>query len=71
MIKELKDVVVTALGISRESKSLGYARQSIDTESLLDTRDPNLLNSLSGKVSGAQLYFEWRSVVFYSCGNSW
>ena len=51
-VKELKDVVVTALGISRESKSLGYARQSIDTESLLDTRDPNLLNSLSGKVSG-------------------
>lgn len=51
-VKELNDVVVTALGISRESKSLGYARQSIDTESLLDTRDPNLLNSLSGKVSG-------------------
>ena len=44
--------IFTALGISRESKSLGYARQSIDTESLLDTRDPNLLNSLSGKVSG-------------------
>ena len=42
-VKELNDVVVTALGISRESKSLGYARQSIDTESLLDTRDPNLL----------------------------
>ena len=42
-VKELNDVVVTALGISRESKSLGYARQSID---------PNLLNSLSGKVSG-------------------
>lgn len=55
-VKELNDVVVTALGISRESKSLGYARQSIDTESLLDTRDPNLLNSLSGKVSALILF---------------
>lgn len=53
--KELDDVVVTALGISREAKSLGYARQSVDTESLLDVRDPNLLNSLSGKVSGVNI----------------
>lgn len=50
--KVLNEVVVTALGITREQKSLGYARQSIDTESLNDTRDPNLLNSLTGKVSG-------------------
>lgn len=50
--KALNEVVVTALGITREQKSLGYARQSIDTESLSDTRDPNLLNSLTGKVSG-------------------
>lgn len=50
--KALGEVVVTALGISREAKSLGYARQAIDTKSLQDTRDPNLLNSLSGKVAG-------------------
>lgn len=50
--KALGEVVVTALGISREAKSLGYARQAIDTESLQDIRDPNLLNSLSGKVAG-------------------
>lgn len=50
--KALGEVVVTALGITREQKSLGYARQSIDTESLEDTRDPNLLNSLTGKVAG-------------------
>lgn len=48
----LEDVVVTALGITRESKSLGYARQSVNTDGLDDTRDPNLLNSLTGKVSG-------------------
>ena len=53
--QELDDVVVTALGISREAKSLGYARQSVDTESLLDARDANLLNSLSGKVSGVNI----------------
>ena len=53
--QELDDVVVTALGISREAKSLGYARQSVDTESMLDARDPNLLNSLSGKVSGVNI----------------
>ena len=50
--KALGEVVVTALGISREAKSLGYARQAINTESLQDIRDPNLLNSLSGKVAG-------------------
>lgn len=50
--EKLGEVVVTALGISREAKSLGYARQTVDTRSLEDIRDPNLLNSLSGKVSG-------------------
>lgn len=50
--KVLDDVVVTALGITREAKSLGYARQSVNTDGLEDTRDPNLLNSLTGKVSG-------------------
>lgn len=53
--QELSDIVVTALGISREAKSLGYARQKIDTESLDDVRDPNLLNSLSGKVAGVNI----------------
>lgn len=50
--KQLGEVVVTALGITREAKSLGYARQSINTDGLDDTRDPNLLNSLTGKVAG-------------------
>lgn len=50
--KLLNEVVVTALGITREAKSLGYARQSINTDGLDDIRDPNLLNSLTGKVSG-------------------
>lgn len=50
--KQLNEVVVTALGITREAKSLGYARQSVNTDDLDDVRDPNLLNSLTGKVAG-------------------
>ena len=52
--KKLDEVVVTALGISRDAKSLGYARQSIDIGTTTEVRDANLLNMLSGKVSGVQ-----------------
>ncbi|MDR0865889.1 MAG: TonB-dependent receptor plug domain-containing protein, partial [Candidatus Symbiothrix sp.] len=51
----LNEVVVTALGISREAKSLSYARQAVDTKSMTETRDASLLNMLAGKVSGVQL----------------
>lgn len=50
----LNEVVVTALGISREAKSLPYATQSINTEGMTEARDNNLLNALSGKVAGVQ-----------------
>ena len=53
--KTLGEVVVTAMGISRDAKSLSYARQSVDTESMTETRDASLLNMLAGKVSGVQL----------------
>jgi TonB-linked SusC/RagA family outer membrane protein len=52
--KELNEVVITALGINRDTKSLPYRTQSVDTEGLDETRDPNLLNMLSGKVAGVQ-----------------
>ncbi len=51
----LDEVVVTALGIKRETKSLSYARQSLDTEGLDEARSTNLLNSLSGKVAGVSV----------------
>lgn len=54
-ITTLDEVVVTALGISREAKSLGYARQSVSTEELTEARDPNIVNTLSGKVAGLQV----------------
>ncbi|WP_053991538.1 SusC/RagA family TonB-linked outer membrane protein [Mangrovimonas sp. TPBH4] len=48
----LDEVVVTALGIEREKKSLGYASQEVDSEELTQSKEPNFLNSMSGKVAG-------------------
>lgn len=52
---QLEEVVVTALGITREKKSLGYASQQIDGEELTRSRNSNALNSLSGQVAGVQI----------------
>ncbi|UAY57200.1 SusC/RagA family TonB-linked outer membrane protein [Arachidicoccus terrestris] len=49
------DVVVTALGIKRESKSLGYGVQEIKGAELADRHEPNVTNTLSGKVAGLQV----------------
>ncbi|MCD6347802.1 MAG: SusC/RagA family TonB-linked outer membrane protein, partial [Bacteroidales bacterium] len=51
----LNEVVVTALGISREKKTLGYAVQDIDAKDLSEAKDNNIINSLSGKVAGIQV----------------
>ncbi len=51
----LNEVVVTALGIQREKKSLGYAVQEVKGETLVEAREPNVVNTLSGKVSGLQV----------------
>ena len=51
----IEGVVVTALGITREKKSLGYATQSVNGDDLSVTRESNPINSLSGKVSGLQI----------------
>lgn len=51
----LGEVVVTALGIKREKKSLGYAVQEVKGETLTEARETNLVNSLSGKVAGLQI----------------
>ncbi len=49
---ELGDVVVTALGITREQKSLGYAVTKVSNEALTNSVSSNWLNSMSGKVAG-------------------
>ncbi|MFC5410254.1 SusC/RagA family TonB-linked outer membrane protein [Larkinella bovis] len=50
--KQLNEVVVTALGIERNAKTLTYATQQIDGKKLVDVRDANFVNTLSGKVAG-------------------
>lgn len=49
---KLQEVIVTALGISREKKSLGYSAQEVKGEDLTKARETNIINSLSGKVAG-------------------
>lgn len=48
----LDEVVVTALGIKREKKSLGYSTQEVKGDNINTIKDPNFVNSLSGKVAG-------------------
>lgn len=51
----LDEVVVTALGIKREKKSLGYATQEIKGNDLTKVNSGNIANSISGKISGVQI----------------
>ena len=51
----LDEVLVTALGISREKKALGYTAQEVKQDALVQGKDNNLLNSLSGKIAGVRI----------------
>ena len=51
----LDEVVVTALGIKRETRALGYAVQEVKGEELTTARETNVINSLSGRVAGVQV----------------
>lgn len=51
----LGEVVVTALGIRKESKSLGYATSQVSPEQLTVNRTPNLMNALTGKIAGVSI----------------
>jgi len=53
--EELKEVVVTALGISRESKSLGYAVTSVKNDVLMENKALNAAQSLDGRVAGLNI----------------
>ena len=52
---ELDEVVVTALGVSREKKSLGYSVQEVDGDAVSASSPSHFAASLSGKVSGVQI----------------
>ena len=51
----LEEIVVTALGISREKKSLGYAVQDLKGEEITKAKETNIVNSLAGKIAGVQI----------------
>ena len=51
-IVQLENTVVTALGIRREERSLGYSVSEVDGEGLKKAREINVINSLAGKVPG-------------------
>ena len=50
--KSLNEVVVTALGIKRDRKALGYGLEEVKGEELSKAKETNVINSLSGKVAG-------------------
>lgn len=54
-IQQLSEVVVTALGVTREVASLGYATQTVDAEEVTKAKEANFVNSLSGKVAGLSI----------------
>jgi len=51
----LNEVVVTALGIARQKKSLGYAVQELKAKDISETAEPNLVNTIEGKVAGVRV----------------
>ena len=53
--QQLDEVVVTALGIKREKKRLGYSVQEVQNENLVTARETNVTNSLAGRVAGVQI----------------
>jgi TonB-linked SusC/RagA family outer membrane protein len=54
-VGELNEVVVTALGIKKQAKELGYSTTQVAGSELTDSRVPNLANALSGQVAGVSV----------------
>ncbi|NLA49318.1 MAG: SusC/RagA family TonB-linked outer membrane protein, partial [Bacteroidales bacterium] len=54
-LMQMDEVVVTALGISRESKSPGYAIATVDSKVLMESRALNVAQSLDGRVAGLNI----------------
>ncbi len=51
----LDAVVVTALGISKQKKSLGYATQELKAKDISEAKEANVVNALAGKVAGVRV----------------
>jgi TonB-dependent SusC/RagA subfamily outer membrane receptor len=52
---QLNEVVVTALGIRKQAKSLGYSTTQIPGSNLTESRTPNLANALTGQIAGVSV----------------
>lgn len=53
--QQLGEVVVTALGIKRSEKALSYNVQKVDNDAVTTVKNPNFMNSLSGKIAGVNI----------------
>ncbi|HEX8334663.1 MAG TPA: SusC/RagA family TonB-linked outer membrane protein, partial [Segetibacter sp.] len=52
---QIEDVVVTAFGVRREKRALGYSAQTVSGEALAQTKQTNIVNALRGQVAGVQI----------------
>lgn len=70
--KALNEVVVTALGIKRDRKALGYGLEEVKGEELTKAKETNVINSLSGKGGWSRCAeHRWRCFWFYPRASSW
>ncbi len=51
----LNEVVITALNISKDKKSLGYSVQGLKSKEISEAKETNLVNALAGKIAGVQV----------------
>ena len=54
-VETLSEVVVTALGVERDKKALGYSVQQVDSKLIEDAATTNVIDALQGKVAGVQI----------------
>ena len=54
-VQQLSEIVISALGVERETKALGYAMQTVDADDMVQARETNLINALHGKVAGVNI----------------
>ncbi|NBA87674.1 SusC/RagA family TonB-linked outer membrane protein [Emticicia sp. CRIBPO] len=53
--QNLDEVVVTALGIKKDAKKLGYSTTTVSAEQITENRSPNFVNTLQGKIAGVNI----------------
>lgn len=54
-VTQLQEVVVSALGIERSERSIGYSAQTVSGDQITQARESNVVNSLAGRVAGVQI----------------